>query len=53
MNFGEKIETIDNKIEQYKGRYNLGRQKDQFQLYHQENFGKYKSLTGENILLET
>ena len=46
----EKIKTVHNKMEQNKAQYNLDGQTAKISALLSENVGKYKLLTGEDIL---
>ena len=48
----EKINTIDNKIEQNKAQYNLDRQTAKISSLSSRNVSNYKLLTGEDVLPE-
>ena len=50
MTFIEKIKTINNKIEQSKAQYILGRQTAKISTLSSGNVSKYEFLTGEDIL---
>ena len=52
MSISEKIETIDNKIEQNKAPYNLDRQTANISLLSSGNVCKYEFLTGKDVLPE-
>ena len=52
MSFSEKINTIDNKIEQNKARYDLDRQTAKISALSSRNVGKYEFLIGEDVLLQ-
>ena len=52
MIVSEKVETIDNKIEQNKGQYNLDRETAKISALSPENVSKYEILTSKYILPE-
>ena len=52
MTVREKIERIDNKIEQCKTQYNLDRQTAKIPASLSGNVGKYELLTGKDVLPE-
>ena len=52
MSISEKIKIINNKIEQNKAQYNLGRQTDKISALSSKNVSKYKFLTGKDALPE-
>ena len=51
MTVSEKIETINNKVEQNKVQYNLYRQTAKISVLSSGNVGKYQFLTGPDIYL--
>ena len=53
MSISEKIKTINNKIEQNKGQYDLDRQTTKTCDSSSGNVSKYEYLTGKDALLET
>ena len=52
MSIGEKIKTIDNKIEQNKAQYNLDRQAAKISALSSGKVYKYEFLTGKDVLPE-
>ena len=52
MTVSEKIKTIKTKSDQKKLNIIQTDKQLKFQLYHQENIGKYEFLTGKDVLLE-
>ena len=52
MSISEKIKAINNKIEQNKTQYNLGRQTSKISSLSGGNVGKYEFLTGKDVLPE-
>ena len=48
----EIIKTIDNKIDQHKAQYNLDWQTAMISVLSSGNIGKYKFLTGKDVLPE-
>ena len=52
MIVSEKVETIDNKIEQNKGQYNLDRETAKISALSPGNVTKYEILTSKYILPE-
>ena len=52
MIVSEKVETIDNKIEQNKGQYNLDRETAKISALSPRNVSKYEILTSKYILPE-
>ena len=52
MSISEKIQTINNKIEQNKVQYNLDRQTVKISYLSSGNISKYKFLIGEDLLPE-
>ena len=52
MTVGQKIKTIDNKIEQNKTQYDLDRQIAMISALSSGNVRKYGFLTGEVVLLK-
>ena len=52
MIVSEKVETIDNKIEQNKGQYNLDRETAKISALSPGNVSKYEILTSKYILSE-
>ena len=52
MIVSEKVETIDNKIEQNKGQYNLDRETAKISALSPGNVSKYEILTSKYILPE-
>ena len=53
MSISEKINTINNKIEQNKGQYDLHRQTVKISALSSGNISKYEFLTGKDVLPET
>ena len=51
MTVSEKIKTINNKIKQNKGQYDLARQTVKIFTLSSRNVSKYEFLTGEDVLL--
>ena len=52
MTISEKIKTINNKIEQNKAQYNSDKQTVNISALPSGNVGKYKFLTGKDVLTE-
>ena len=52
MKISKKIKTINNKIEQNKGQYHLGRQTANISALSSGNVSQYELLTGKNVLPE-
>ena len=52
MSIGEKIKTINNKIEQNKAQYDLDRQTAKTSALSSENVSKYEFLGGKDVLPE-
>ena len=52
MTVSKKIKIIDNKIEQRKAQYKLGRKAVQILALSLQNFNKYEFLTDKEVLLE-
>ena len=52
MTVNDKIETIDNKIEQNKSQYNLDRKTARISAWLPGNVGKYKLFTNNDVLSE-
>ena len=52
MSIGEKIKTIDNKIEQNKAQYDLDRETAKISALSSENISKYELFTGKDVLPE-
>ena len=52
MSISEKIEPINNKIEQNKAQYNLDRETAKISALSSENVSKYGFLTGKDVLPE-
>ena len=52
MSICEKIETINNKIEQNKAQYNLDRQTAKLSSLSSANVSKFKLLTSKDVLPE-
>ena len=52
MSFSEKIKAINNKTEQNKGQYDLGRQTVKIFALPSGNVSKYELLTGQDVLPE-
>ena len=53
MSISEKIKTMDSKIEQSKGQYDLDRQNAKIATLPSGNISKYEFFTGKNVLPET
>ena len=51
MTITYKIKTINNKIEQSKGQYNLDRESAKISVLLSGNVGKYELLTDEHVLM--
>ena len=52
MNISEKIKIIDDKIEQNKAQYNLGKQNAKIFALSSGNVSNYDFLTAQDVLLE-
>ena len=52
MSISEKIKAINNKIEQNKAQYNLGRQTGKISALSSGNVSKYELLAGKDVLPE-
>ena len=50
MSISEKIEIVNNKIDQNKAQYSLDSQTAKTLLHHQENVSKYEFFTGKDAL---
>ena len=50
MSISEKIEIVNNKIDQNKAQYSLDSQTAKTLLHHQENVGKYEFFIGKDAL---